>query len=97
MVYNGFVTKVKILDVIWKENVDTSIVDPSVIGIVAFQSNPDNWEAYMGITRIGWAIKECTKQELRDAAKTILKVGAPLTKEQAHAFFPQLDIAHYDK
>jgi hypothetical protein len=97
MVYNGFMAKVKVLDVIWKEDIDSSIIDSSVIGIVAFQTTPDHWQAYIGITRLGWAVKECSKKELRDAAKTILKVGAPLTKEQAHVFFPQLDIAHYDK
>jgi len=89
------VARVKIIDVHWKENIDSSIGNPSVIGIVAFQTTPDHWQAYIGITRLGWAIKECSKKELRDAAKTILKVGAPLTKGQSHAFFPQLDIELY--
>jgi hypothetical protein len=91
------VKKDKILVAIWKENIDSSIVDPSVIGIVAVQSNSESWKAYMGITRLGWAIKECSKAELDEAARTIVEVGLPLTREQAHAFFPKLDTSKYQK
>jgi hypothetical protein len=91
------VKKNQILDSIWKENIDSSIGDSSVIGIVAVQFPSKSWKAYMGITRLGWAVKECTKRELKVAAQTILDVGAPLTKEQAQAFFPTLDISHYQQ
>jgi hypothetical protein len=36
----AFVTRVKIPDIIWKENIDSSIVGPSVIGIVALRHPP---------------------------------------------------------
>ena len=87
--------RLKILDIIWKDDVDYAIGNSSVIGIVAFQSNPDNWSTSMGITRLGWAIKNLTKKELREAAERIIEVGAPLAKEQAHVFFPKLDITQY--
>ena len=49
----------------------------------------------MGITRLGWAIKSLTKKELSEAAERIIEVGSPLSKEQAHVFFPKLDISQY--
>jgi hypothetical protein len=84
-----------ILDVIWKDNVDYSIGNPSVIGIVAYKVDHGTWKATMGITRLGWAVKECSTQELREAAKRIVEVGSHLTAEQAHAFSPNLDVATY--
>lgn len=87
--------KIRILEVIWKENVDTAIVDPAVIGIVAYRTSNDGWRAAMGITRLGWAVKECSKTELREEAETICRKGSPLTAEQAHDFFPELDITAF--
>jgi hypothetical protein len=88
--------RLKIIDVIWKEGVDSAIGNPSVIGIVAFQSNPASWTTSMGITRLGWSIKNLTKKESREAAENIIEVGTPLTKEQAQVFFPKLDIIQYN-
>jgi hypothetical protein len=85
--------RLKILDVIWKD--DNAIGDSFVIGIVAFQSNPESWTTSMGITRLEWAIKNLTKKESREAAERIIERGSPLTKEQAHVFFPKLDISQY--
>ena len=85
----------KILAVIWKEHVDSAIVDSAVIGIVAYNTGKGKWKASMGITRLGWAVKEGTKQELREAAQTITDIGEALTAEQAHGFFPELDISEY--
>jgi len=85
-----------ILDAIWKDDVDYSIGNSSVIGIVAYSIENGTWKAVMGITRLGWAVKECSKKELREAARRIRQVGCELTAEQAHAFFPDLDIKSYD-
>ena len=91
----GIWKDIKLLEVIWKEDVDYAIGKPSVIGIVAYRTNNGAWKAVMGITRLDWAVKECSKKELRDAAKRIRQVGCELTAEQAHAFFPNLDISAY--
>ncbi len=88
--------KHKILETIWKDDVDYAIGNSSVIGIVAYSAENGTWKAVMGITRLGWIVKECSKKELREAAKRICEVGSVLTAEQAHAFFPTIEMKTYD-
>jgi len=71
----------KVLGVVWKPNLDT------VIGIVAVETFENKWQAYMGV---------CKPNKTKEyVIGKVIAWGAILTAEEAHGFFPQLDIARY--
>jgi hypothetical protein len=59
------------------------------IGIVAVETYRDEWQAYIGVITNEWSEDYALQQ--------LAGWGIILSGEEAHAFFPQLDITTYNK
>lgn len=58
------------------------------IGIVAVETYADEWKAYINV---------CRGDNQQADEQFVAGMGAPLLPEEAHGFFPSLDITHYKK
>lgn len=84
----------KILSCTWK----TPAQGHRLIGIVAIETDQHlmesqrTWKAYIGIVH-EFPVRD-GDDEILDATY-VAKLGAPLSRQEAHGFFPQMDIKKY--
>lgn len=70
----------KILDSSWRNTMF------ACIGIVAIETFTDEWKAYINV---------CHGDNQQADEQLVAATGAPLLPEEAHGFFPSLDITKY--
>jgi hypothetical protein len=82
-------TRYTVLDARWFSNASSAslmYIDSGCIGVVAIESFPGQWKAYIGL---GYGISRESDEQ------RIAGVGSKLLPEMAHGFFPGLDIKKY--
>jgi hypothetical protein len=71
-----------ILGVVWKPTLD------ALIGIVALETTNNTWQAFIGVAKKGRTPDHSVEE--------IIAWGAPLSAQEAYAFFPDLPLASYN-